>query len=293
MKTITSKALLLVCSISTGAAAIGADDALLERGTYLMESIVACANCHTPKDPATGEEIEGMAYAGSFVITEPGFTAYAPNITMDVETGIGSWTDEEIIVAIRDGLRPDGTLIGPPMPSPFYRTMSDYDVLAIVAYMRTIKPVENVAPKSKYDIPLPPNYGPMVGSVPDVSRDDPVAYGKYVTNSLGHCTGCHTPLEKGQIDFSRTNIGGRLFENIAGLGFNTVSSNITPHPVAGIGEWSDEEVKRAITKGISRNGRELSKAMAFSYYNNISDEDLDAIVAFLRSLPALSAADTE
>ncbi len=118
MKTIMSKALFLICSMSIGAATTGADDALLERGTYLMESIVACANCHTPKDPATGEEIEGMAYAGSFVITEPVFTAYAPNITMDVETGIGSWTDEEIIVAIRDGLRPDGTLIGPPMPSP-------------------------------------------------------------------------------------------------------------------------------------------------------------------------------
>jgi mono/diheme cytochrome c family protein len=253
-----------------------------------MESIVACANCHTPKDPATGEEIEGLAYAGSFVITEPGFTAYAPNITMDLDTGIGDWTDEQIMVGIRDGLRPDGTLIGPPMPSPFYRTMSDYDARAIVAYMRTIEPVRNVVPKSEYNIPLPGNYGPKV-----VGKDDPVAYGRYVTNSLGHCTGCHTPIEKGQLDFSRTNIGGRIFENIAGLGFTTVSSNITPHPVAGIGEWTDEEIKRAITKGISRNGRELAKAMAFPYYDNISDEDLDAIVTYLRSLPPLSAADTE
>ncbi len=72
MKTIMSKALFLICSMSIGAAAMGANDELLERGTYLMQSIVACANCHTPKDPATGEEIEGMAYAGSFVITEPG-----------------------------------------------------------------------------------------------------------------------------------------------------------------------------------------------------------------------------
>jgi mono/diheme cytochrome c family protein len=277
--------------MTMGAAAMGADDAMLERGTYLMESIVACANCHTPKDPATGEEIEGLAYAGSFVI-EPGFTAYAPNITMDLDTGIGDWTDEQIMVGIRDGLRPDGTLIGPPMPSPFYRTMSDYDARAIVAYMRTIEPVRNVVPKSEYNIPLPGNYGPKV-SVPDVGKDDPVAYGRYVTNSLGHCTGCHTPIEKGQLDFSRTNIGGRIFENIAGLGFTTVSSNITPHPVAGIGEWTDEEIKRAITKGISRNGRELAKAMAFPYYDNISDEDLDAIVTYLRSLPPLSAADTE
>jgi len=293
MKTTMSKALFLICAMSIGAAAMGADDALLERGTYLMESIVACANCHTPKDPASGEEIEGMAYAGSFVITEPGFKAYAPNITMDVETGIGGWTNEEIIVAIRDGLRPDGTLIGPPMPSPFYKTMSDHDAHAIVAYMRTIKPVENVVPKSEYNIPLPPNYGPKVGSVPDVSKDDQVAYGKYVTNSLGHCAGCHTPLEKGQFDFDRKNIGGRIFKNMAGLGFTTVSSNITPHPVAGIGEWTDEEIKRAITKGFSRNGRELAKAMAFPYYDNINNEDLDAIVTYLRSLPPLSVAGTE
>jgi len=293
MKKTKWQALFLVCSMNIGTTATGADAGLLERGTYLMESIVACGNCHTPKDPATGEEVAGMAYAGSFVITEPGFTAYAPNITMDVETGMGSWTDEEIIVAIRDGLRPDGTLIGPPMPSPFYRTMSDYDVLAIVAYMRTIEPIQNVMPKSEYDIPLPPNYGPKIGSVPDISKDDQVAYGKYLAHSLGHCTDCHTPMENGQIDFGRTNSGGRIFENIAGLGFTTVSTNITPHPVAGIGAWSDAEIKRAITQGISRNGRELAKAMAFPYYDNISEDDLDAIIAYLRSLPSLSAADTE
>ena len=126
MKATMSRVLLVICWMGIGSATMGADDALLERGTYLVEGISACGNCHTPRDKATGENLEGMAYAGSFVITEPGFDAFAPNITMDVATGIGSWSDEEIIVAIRDGLRPDGTLIGPPMPSPFYRTMSDY-----------------------------------------------------------------------------------------------------------------------------------------------------------------------
>jgi mono/diheme cytochrome c family protein len=272
---------------------MGADDALLERGTYLVEGISACGNCHTPRDKATGENLEGMAYAGSFVITEPGFDAFAPNITMDVTTGIGSWSDEEIIVAIRDGLRPDGTLIGPPMPSPFYRTMSDYDVKAIVAYMRTIEPVKNVVPKSVYRAPLPENYGPIVGSVAEIGKDDPVEYGKYVTHTLGHCTGCHTPVDKGVFDWDRTNIGGRLFENMLGLGFATVSLNITPHPEAGIGEWTDMEIKRAITKGISRDGRKLADAMGFPYYDRINEEDLDAMVTYLRSLPPLSAEDTK
>jgi mono/diheme cytochrome c family protein len=293
MKTSTSKALILVWSMSIGGVATGTEHALLERGAYLVESITACGNCHTPKDPQSGEAIAGMEYAGSFMISEPGFKAYAPNITMDSETGIGNWTDEEIIGAIRDGLRPDGTLIRPPMPSLFYRTMSDYDARAIVAYLRTIEPVKNEVPKSEYYDLSPPNIGPKVGSVPEVNEDHPVAYGRYVTHTLGHCTGCHTPRKNGKLDFSRTNVGGRIFRNIYGLGFTAVSMNITPHPVAGIGEWTDEEIKRAITKGISRNGRQLAKVMAFPYYNKITEEDLDAIVFYLRSLPPLSVADIE
>jgi mono/diheme cytochrome c family protein len=287
-----SKTLLFVFALGVGATAMGADDALLERGAYLVESITACGNCHTPKDPVTGKPVEGMAYAGSFMIKDDAVTAYAPNITADVETGIGRWTDEEIMVVIRDGLRPDGSLVRPPMPSPFYRGISDNDIRAIVAYLRTIEAVSNEVPESEYRIPLPPNYGPKVESVPDVSKDDPVAYGKYVTHTLGHCTGCHTPRSNGKLDFSRTNIGGRVFDNIYGLGFVAVSMNITPHPVAGIGEWSDEDIKRAITTGISRDGRELAKVMAFPYYAKLTEEDQDAIVVYLRSLPPLTAADT-
>ncbi len=272
---------------------MAADDALLERGTYLVETITACGNCHSPKDPLTAELVEGMDYAGSFMVHEDNFTAYAPNITMDIETGIGGWTDDEIMVAIRDGFRPDRSLVRPPMPIPFYRSISDYDARAIVAYLRTIKPVKNAVPESEYRMTLPPNYGPKVGVIPEVSKDDPAAYGKYVTHTLGHCTGCHTPRDNGKLDFSRTNIGGRIFDNIYGLGFIAVSMNITPHPVAGIGEWSDDEIKRAITKGVSRNGRKLAGVMAFPYYANLSEEDLDAIVTYLRSLPPLSPADTQ
>jgi hypothetical protein len=69
--------------------------------------------------------------------------------------------------------------------------------------------------------------------------------------------------------------------------------NITPHPVAGIGAWTDEEIKRAITQGVSRNGRKLAGVMGFPYYANLKEEDLNAIVTYLRSLPPLSAADTQ
>ena len=77
--------------MSIGASAVSADKELLERGTYLAEGVIACANCHTPKHPDTGLYLEGMHYAGSFMIKDEAFTAFAPNITMDVETGIGGW----------------------------------------------------------------------------------------------------------------------------------------------------------------------------------------------------------
>ena len=95
----------------------------LERGTYLMQSIVACGNCHTPKD-RDGKPIADREMAGGHVINAPIFHSVSPNITPDKETGIGNWTDDQIVDAIRNGKRPDGTIIGPPMPIAYYRNLS-------------------------------------------------------------------------------------------------------------------------------------------------------------------------
>ncbi|MDG2087843.1 MAG: c-type cytochrome [Arenicellaceae bacterium] len=260
----------------------------LERGTYLMKGIAACGNCHTPKN-SNAIEVEGMAYAGSFVIESPNFKAYAPNITMDIETGIGDWTDEEITRSIRDGIRPDGTSIGPPMPSSVYALMSGRDVKAIVSYLRTVEPVKNVVPKTEFKITLPSSYGPPVVTVPEVSKDDPIAYGRYLTYTLGHCFDCHTPLEDGKYNFDLIGESGRVFDNIFGLGFTTVSLNITPHKLFGLGECSDGEIKLAMVEGISRNGRSLVRAMAFPNYQKVTEEDINAIVAYLRSMKPFPA----
>lgn len=272
------------------AAQQNADEDLLARGDYLMNSIVACGNCHSPRDAETGEFIEGMELAGSFVIEEPGFRAYAPNLTPDEETGIGSWTDEEIERAVREGIRPDGSVMGPPMAYPFYRDISDRDMRAIIAYLRNVPAVSNEVPASDYRIPLPPNWGPPVeGPVPEPSRDDQIEYGRYLTHTLGHCTDCHTPLVEGQHDFSRIGAGGNLFPMPFGYPWSALAANITQHPDLGIGQWSDDDIKRAITEGVSRNGRQLLPFMAFDFYANISDEDLDAIVAYVKTLPPATA----
>ncbi len=253
-------------------------ETLLERGTYLMQGIVACGNCHTPKGPAG--DIAEMELAGSLVLDTPEFTAYAPNITPDVETGIGGWTDAQIITAIREGKRPDGTIIGPPMPIALYRNISDRDVQAIVAYIRNLKPVKNVVPKSVYNIPLPPAYGPPVTSVAEVPRDDKLAYGAYLAGPLGHCIECHSPMGPHGPDWENQ-LGAGGFE-IPGPWGVSVSANITP---TGLSEWSDDHIKTAVTQGRRPDGSPMMPPMAYSYYRNVVAEDLDAIVAYLRSLP--------
>ena len=157
------RGMILGCAIAamifTGALASHAADTLLERGAYLMNGIVACGNCHNTRGPDF-RFIEGMEFAGGLVVVEVPFTARIPNITPDIATGIGAWSDAEIITAIREGTRPDGTLIGPPMPFSQYRDMSDSDVKAIVAYLRQVPAVSHKVAKSEYRMPLPPAWGP-------------------------------------------------------------------------------------------------------------------------------------
>jgi mono/diheme cytochrome c family protein len=252
----------------------------LSLGKYLMQSIVACGNCHTPKG-SHGSPVAGMELAGGFTINAPEFDAVASNITPDKDTGIGRWTDQQIIDAIRMGKRPDGSLIGPPMPIAFYRGMSDTDVKALVAYLRSVKPVHNVVAKSTYRIPLPPSYGSPVTHVPDVSRSDKVAYGRYLTTGLGHCMDCHTPLVKGRNDMTRFGAGGNMFG--APGGGVIASPNLTPANPNGIAHWTDAQVKAAITDG-KRPDRHLVPLMAFDWYKHMTNADLDDLVAFLRSL---------
>lgn len=261
-----------------------ADDDLVERGRYLVESIAACGNCHTPKGPEG--EISGMALAGGFVIEEPGFTAVAPNITPDPETGIGDWTDEQIVDAIREGRRPDGSIIGPPMPIGFYRDVSDRDARAMVAYLRTVPPVRNETRPSEYDIPLPPSYGPSVSDVEAPPRSDEVAYGGYLAGPVGHCMECHTPRQADSPlpDMSRLGAGGFPLPGPDG---HVLSANITPDPETGIGAWTDGEIKRAITEGVRPDGTRLSPPMPYAYYDRMTEADLDALVAYLRSLPPI------
>jgi mono/diheme cytochrome c family protein len=158
-------------------------ETLPERGRYLVETIAVCTNCHTPRGP-NGPLLD-KKLGGGEVIKHQDFTAVVPNITPDRETGIGAWTDEEIISAIREGRRPDGSLIGPAMPSRSYRGLGDEDVRAIVAYLRAVPPVRHpVTGKSHYDRALPASWGSPVGQVAAPSKEDQVAYGAYLAGPV-------------------------------------------------------------------------------------------------------------
>lgn len=277
---ILSSAFAALIQAATPAAGQGAK--MLERGTYLMESIVACANCHIQRDK--GKPIFDRGLSGGMVFDEEPFKAYAPNITPDRETGIGNWTDAQLIKAIREGIRPDGSVIGPPMPIMFYRGMSDDDVKAIVAYLRAQPAVKNTVPKSEYRIKLPPNYGPAIGKkVVAPSPKDTLRYGAYLAGPLGHCMDCHTPWVKGIPNMKRAGAGGNPFRGPWGI---SVARNLTPHK-SGLKGWSDAEIARAIRDGVRKDGSELKPPMAYGWYKNINDEDMKALTAYLRSLKPL------
>ena len=133
-----------------------ADETPLERGKYLMNSIVACGNCHTPKGPS-GRALADQELAGGGVFDAPVFHAVSPNITPDKETGIGNWTDEQIAAAITTGVRPDGRILAPIMPWRSFAKMTKSDVDALVAFLRSLPPVSNKVPG-----PFGPNEKPPI-----------------------------------------------------------------------------------------------------------------------------------
>lgn len=281
MKPILPTLILSTLMAASASPALAQKQTPLERGKYLMESIVACGNCHLQRGPQ-GEPLFDKGLSGGMVFDEPPFKAYAANITPDRDTGIGKWTDAQLAKAIREGVRPDKSIIGPPMPFEFYRHLSDADLAAIIAYLRAQPAVANAVPKSKYNIPLPPNYGPAVKNVKAPPAADKIKYGEYLAQ-IGHCMECHTPRDdKGAPKAGQLGAGGMVFKGPWG---ESVSRNLTPHE-SGLKNWTDAQIAKAIREGVDRDGKPYKPPMGFAFYKNINDADMAALIAYLRSLKA-------
>jgi mono/diheme cytochrome c family protein len=184
--------------------------------------------------------------------------------------------------AIREGKSRNGRILGPPMPYELYRALSDRDVGAMVAYLRTVAPVRNASAPSRYTIPLPTSYGRHVKSVPHPGDRDLVAYGAYLAGPVAHCIECHSPRDaRGAIDRLRLNAGGFRFPGPPAV---VHAANITPDRDTGIGTWTDAQIVQAIN-GTTPSGRVLMPPMPWPYYvGKIRPHDLQAIVAYLRSV---------
>jgi mono/diheme cytochrome c family protein len=282
----TSGIMMRGCMAMTVAIAVSAITAAraetpVERGAYLVNTIMTCNNCHTPMGP-NGPQFD-KALSGGLTFDEPPFKVTASNITPDKETGIGAWSDADIKRTLRTGVRPNGVALAAVMPSGFYGIITDGDMDAIVAYLRSVKPVGNKVPDPVYHIALPHEVFPGAEKpLANTGVDDKVKRGFYLA-TIGHCMECHTPMGPAGHDFAgKLGAGGREFPGPWG---KSTSRNITSHPDKGLGKWTDDEIKRAMTQGVARDGSPLKPPMGYPYYARMTAADLDAVVAWLRTVP--------
>src|SRR5262245_5521874 len=269
----------------------------LARGKELYHGIAACGDCHSQRDfKRFGGPIvaggEGVGFAFPQEMGFPG-SVVAPNITPDKETGIGSWTDGEVIRAIREGVSRDGKALFPLMPYSDFRRMSDEDAYSLVAYLRTLTPVRHVLPRSKINFPVSMFIKAVpkpAGQAPAVARASQLNYGEYLF-MLGGCKGCHTPMEKGEPLPGKHLAGGEVFRTPMGT---VVSANITQDKDTGIGKWSEQDFlnkfyqyRKYVEKGSPEVGPEGFTLMPWLPFCQLPEEDLKAIYAFLKTQPAV------
>jgi len=271
---VLGRAVIAGAFVFMACSALAQDAAEVERGRYLA-AIGICDSCHTPQD-AQGSSLNGMELAGGHRVGG----ILASNITPDMDTGIGAWTDQQIVDAIRNGKRPNGETVRPPMGVFFYRNMSDQDVAAIVAYLRSIPAMRNRVERIESRSPAPTLAPVQSVSAPD--RNDRLAYGKYLGETIAHCYQCHTPRQNGLPDLTKLGAGGNAYT--ARGGGQVTAPNITQ---ANLAAWTDDQVKAAITKGVRPDGSKLAAVMDFDSYERFSAGDLDALVAYMRSVPAV------
>jgi mono/diheme cytochrome c family protein len=262
--------------------------ARLDRGKYLVEGPAHCFHCHTEHDLSVPTfPIDQARRGAGWVLPIPELNNIAArNITPDPETGIGTWTDDEIARAIREGARKDGTALFPVMPYLDYASLDDEDVAAIVVYLRTIPPVRNQLPARA--LPFPLEYivrtipKPIPEPRPAHASATPVERGRYLVTMAG-CAGCHTPATDGVPTPGLEFAGGAPFDDMTRPGQKVFTANITFDP-SGIAHYDESLFMQTLRTGAVA-GRTLFHAMPFEFYRNMTDDDLRDVFEFLKAQP--------
>ena len=273
--------------------------ARLARGDYLFNAVLGCPVCHSERDfsrfgappvppfgggracAAVGKPMPGPAEAGGL----PGTICFR-NITPHA-SGIGTWSDGEVLRAIREGVDREGNALFPIMPAFIYRDLSDEDARSVLTYVRSLEPVDNPLPETQVNFPV--NWfirllpRPLEGPVAHPDAADPIAYGRYLT-TVARCAFCHSPRDSA----SRQPIEGlELAGGVPFFGRDGVfySTNLTPH-ASGLGNVSLEEFIAVFRRAADPSRMELN-LMPWTYFAKMTDADLGAIYAYLQSVPAI------
>jgi len=274
-------------------------DKVIAKGEYLAHHVAGCIDCHSQRDLTkfSAPVIPGTEGGGGFAFI-PGYglpgTLYGKNISSDPETGIGSWTDEEVLRAVTQGISKNGDTLFPLMPYPSFNRMAKEDLMSIIAYIRTLKPIKNKVQPRQLMMPIAVAYPakflqPSIDGNVRPGESDQVKYGEYLI-TMANCADCHTPVSPKGPDMSKMYAGGHVFD--AGI-FKVASANITSDSATGLGTWTEE---RFLNKFIAyRNkssydftaGKE-NTIMPLSEYAGMKEEDLKAIYAYLRTVKPIS-----
>jgi cytochrome c2 len=265
----------------------------LERGKYLATHVSVCIDCHSTRNwnVFSGPIVEGSLGKGGEIFDQrygfPG-SFYSKNIT---PSGIGDWSDAEILRAIASGVSKKGKALFPVMPHPRYGEMNKDDLESIIVYLRSLKPIHNNVPESKADFPM--NF--IINTIPKEAHfsnkpneNDAIAYGSYLFNAAA-CSDCHSKQEKGKPIIGMELAGGFEFPMVTGGIVR--SANITQDTVTGIGKWSEADfVKRfksytdSTYVGVKVKKGDFNTVMPWTMYGGMTTQDLKAIYAYLKTV---------
>ena len=258
------------------------------RGEYLFHA-AGCLACHTDVDN------NGLPLAGGRALKTPFGTFYSPNITPDPVHGIGGWSDDDFVRALREGIAPDGSHYYPSFPYTSYTRMRREDMLAIKAYLFGLDTIAR--PNRPHDLPWYLSSRQLLwlwklmyfdeGEVEEEVKR-PVAWnrGAYLVTALGHCAECHSPRNRlGAIDSGMQLAGTR-----SGPGGEAVP-NITPDTETGIGDWPRSDLTYFLQTGAMPDGDYTGSEMAEVIDEGLSRldrSDLEAMAEYLRSIPSVT-----
>jgi mono/diheme cytochrome c family protein len=282
---------LVTCFAAFSAgAAWAADPADVARGKYIFGAAGGCG-CHT--EPKGEANAGGKKFEGAFG------TVYAPNITPDRQTGIGGWTDEQIITAIRLGRRPNGERILPVHPFTSFNGMAEEDLKALVGFLRSVRPVTRANTAKKIAVPMFESVFLPAWLMTFASKETPppvapvsgLPRGEYLVRAVGHCGECHTPRSAMTmaVDNARFLAGNSKKTGPEGQ----AAPNITPDKATGLGAWTEEQIVTYLGTGNRPDGDVAGGLMGANIqgtlagYRDMTPADLQAIARYLKTIPAV------